>query len=230
MKLTPFPFTDFCLLALIIALVGGLSALEVLSHTAGKRRREAELDIPLRRAATWSLVGVIVTLLYGALSHTVLVLTPYTDAGVAVPLVFLGYCLRLHMQGSTVVSRAYLENEADDYYLQLIEDIVRRGAAGRDSATDNEFRKECIKCLPVEKPWWSINAVSRFGSSVGSPALLENLLGSLALNEKKFKTLADKLVRKGRLCRDQNGCLQPSPETPETPNPVRWGRWRGSRG
>ncbi len=207
MSFPQFPFTDFCLLALILAILGGFSFLEVLLPSVLKRKLDEERIRPLRRAASWAVIGAIVTLIIGALSQ---VLHPYLeDAAVITPLVFLVTWALLHMLGSSVVSSKYLESEADQYYLPLIERVVREHASKATSTGDKTIRLDCIAQLPIDQPWWAVTAVARYGGLLVPESALVNLLGKLALTEEKFDNLVGKLVKTNRVRRTPGGDLVP---------------------
>jgi hypothetical protein len=208
MTFPQFSFVDFCLPAGILVILGGFSFLEVLIPTALKRDLDEKRMIPLQKAASWSVVGAIVTLIAGALAQSFAF--RYADSiAITIPLGFLIRWGVLHMRGTSVMNVKYLEEEADQYYLILIENVVRGNADNAVSTQDDRIFTDCGVRLIGDPPWWAITAVFRHGKSLVSGAGLESLLGRLSFTHEKFDELVHLLVKQKRLRRSDRGELLP---------------------
>ncbi|HXQ25231.1 MAG TPA: hypothetical protein VN822_02380 [Candidatus Acidoferrales bacterium] len=211
MTLPHFSFADFCVLAAILVMLGGFSFLEVLIFTAVKREQEESKLIDLRRAATFSVVGAIVTLFVGALSqilHRVFV----DVAAISIPFLFLITWAILQKRGTSVLKFEYLERQAEEYYSGVIEAIVKEHAGAKDPLQLDQLYDDCSERIRKEPLWWSINVVVKHGPVIAPGPGLEQLFGEMALSKEKFRILVDRLVRKDRLEILVDGSVAVAPE------------------
>ena len=208
MRFPEFPFTDFCLLAMVLVMLGGFSFLEILTLTVKKELDERKV-IPLRKATSYSILGAIATLIVGAFAESSRL--PYADiAASALPLGFLVTWGVFQQRGTSVTKFESLEAEANQYYLTLIEKTAKLGVQDDVFLLDKLYR-ECLIGLVENPPWWAFTAALKLGQS--QPLLmgdsLTNLFGNLALTREKFDQLLDQLVKEKRW-RIQEGYLLPS--------------------
>jgi len=193
-----FSFADFCVLAAILVMLGGFSFLEVLIPKAMKREQEESKVIDLRRAATFSVVGAIVTLIVGALSQTLH--REFVDvAAISIPFLFLITWALLHKRGTSVLKFEYLERQAEEYYSGAIEAVVKEHAGAKAPLQLDQLYDDCRERIRKEPLWWSINLVVKHGPVIAPGPALEQLFGELALSREKFRILVDRLVREERI-------------------------------
>lgn len=202
------PYLDFCLLAIILVLLGGFSFLEVLIPTALERHPDQAKLIRLQKAASWSIVGAIVTLMFGALIQ----IFPWRHAdlfALAVPLGFLVMWGSLHMYGTSAMNFEYLEGEADLVYRTLIENVVRDNAREELPTSEEQVFRDCCLYLIKYPPWWAITTVYRQGGSLVSKEGIENLFGKLSFTKWKFDAIVASMEKKKQLRRGTSNELLP---------------------
>jgi hypothetical protein len=180
--------------------------------TALKQGLDEEKVIPLQKAASWAVIGAIVTLVAGAFVQSL----PfrYADSiAIAIPLGFVVRWGVLHMRGTSVMNVEYLELEANQYYRTLIDKVVSANVEKKASTQPDQVFRDCGLLLLGDPPWWALTAVLRHGKSFVSEESLNNLLGKLSFTHDKFNELVNLLVKEKRLRRGHAGeLLQPVPE------------------
>jgi len=188
-------FIDFAVLALLLAMLYGLSAIEVLLAPS-KRGGLSELErINLQKAATWALLGILATLVAGVSADARETRSSYEMVMILVPLFFIFRWAAFHVRKSRMVRIEMVQEELDlTYKLEILRYVSLIGKP----ASNLEIYSECVKRLHtsaiLEKLTHSIGG-QVFTISLG----LEDLMKKLLFTETKCSLLLQELKKDGRI-------------------------------
>jgi hypothetical protein len=192
-------FTDFAILALLLAILYGLSAIEVLlsSQNGGL----SELDrIDLQKASTWALLGILATLIAGISTDISSGAQTFEIATVLVPIFFVGRWAYFHLRSSRLVQIDLIRNELDNIYRGEIVGYISGLAS---PASIDEIYVQCAKQLH------SSHITARLTSSLGVKVFtvslgLNEFVGDLLFTREKCERLLNGLVETRLLKREAN--------------------------
>jgi len=190
------PFTDFCVLALLLALLYGITAVEAWISPKGQAATGISM-LNRKTAASFAFFGVLATLVAGVLSAA-------DNRGIdflylGVPLAFLAHWAWFHYLASDLVDPQVLQ----DILAKSYEDAVVQVIAERSHAA---LSVEEVRALALESSLYARLLVRGHPLLKGAaPVPVVEIITRLIPSVDMTRTLVDSLAEQGRIVKLSDG-------------------------
>ena len=197
------PFTDFCVLALLLGLLYGITAFEAWLTPKGQDAKALSKE-NRKTAATFAFFGIFSTLLAGVASAA-------DEAGIdfvylSVPLVFVGHWAWFHYQSSDLIDPQVVTDLLSRSYQDAVIQVVAEH--GSNALPVDEIRKLALESSVYLKLLKKGQPVLK----LATPIPVHELVGLMIPSVDNTRNLLNSLVDEGRvrLTSDEKYCLAQS--------------------
>ena len=191
-----FPFTDFCILALLLGVLYSVSAFEAWLSPSGQNAAGIS-KMHRKAAATYAFFGILVTLLAGV------VVAADTQTGdivyLSAPLFFVVHWAMFHYRSSDLIDPRIVQDQITQNYREAVIQVLAERAS-------TSLSVEEVRGLALESSLYVglLEKGQPLFKSV-APVPVRDLIASLIPTQDKTRELLQSLEQEGRICVGEDG-------------------------